>query len=955
MSSKETGERSGSDSSSSSVSGSHKSESSNATSPSEGERPEKETREEKKGKDEAKEMAVGEAQEAGAVVPDTYEDEFSTEYGDHLPPLPDPKDIKIEHLAIDSSTPDAWIARDERMIRLTGKHPYNVEAPLTDLWKAGFLTPQSLFYVRTHGATPHVTEGQAKDWKLKVHGLVKNEMEFTIEDLKSKFETVTLPITLVCAGNRRKEQNMVAKGLGFNWGAAGVSNGLFTGVYLADILDYCQPIKPVGAFPYKSKAKGRARHVIFEGCDELPKGKYGTSQRIQWARDRTKGMLIAWGLNGEPLSADHGFPLRLVVPGQIGGRMVKWLNRIEVSENESQHYLHFWDNKVLPTQVTADQARQEQHWWYDEKYIINDLNVNAAITVPAHDQVIDLKKEGPTTTVAGYAYTGGGKRVTRVEITLDEGDTWQIADIDWPEDKYRLEPIRNHPFFGTLDLTETEMSFSWCFWEAQVSTEALLGSGSIAIRATDEGLASMPRDMYWNAMSMMNNWWFRVAVLPDGEDTRKFEHPTQAGNTGGGWMQRLNDEGYSNRYPKFANVGDAATNDAPKVTPKPKVDVDALMRDESKMKTMISAEDLEAHANDANPWFIVNGHVYDGTNFLTNHPGGGESITLVAGEDASEDFMAIHSMDAKAMLREYHVGALAEGAAKVEEEEEEVDDGKSSFLHAKKWKKSMLIGKKAISHDSRIFRFKLSREDQEVGLPIGQHVYVKCTGKDKDGKDMETVQRAYTPYSGNELKGYLDILIKVYLPCKEFPQGGKMTCALDSLEIGVDFVQLKGPLGHFVYEPGSVMNIHKKPRKIRHVAMIAGGSGITPIWSTLKGIIEDPEAQDTKVWILDANRTEQDILAREQIDQLIESKPNIKLWHMLSSKEIGDHWTMGRGRISLEILQKHLPPPPKPVNVEAGEWEDTIALMCGPPQMEAAVLDQMKQLGWDPERHVVRF
>jgi nitrate reductase (NAD(P)H) len=835
-------------------------------------------------------------------------------------------------------------------IRLTGKHPYNVEAPLTDLWKAGFLTPQSLFYVRTHGATPHVTSTQAEEWKLKVHGLVKNEVEFSIQDLKDKFETITLPITLVCAGNRRKEQNMVAKGLGFNWGAAGVSNGLFTGVYLADVLDYCQPIKPVGAFPYKSEVTGRARHVIFEGIDELPKGKYGTSQRIQWARDRTKGMLIAWGLNGEVLSADHGYPLRLVVPGQIGGRMVKWLNRIEVSDKESQHYLHFMDNKVLPSQVTADQARKEMHWWYDEKYIINDLNVNAAITVPAHDSILDLE-ESNTTKIQGYAYTGGGKRVNRVEITLDEGDSWQIAEIEWPEDQYRIAPIKNHPFFGTLDISETEMSFSWCFWELTVETSALKDAGCIAVRATDEGLAAMPRDMYWNAMSMMNNWWFRVAIHQEGENARKFEHPTQAGNTSGGWMQRLNDEGLNNRYPKFAKEANA---DAPKITPKPKVDQNAMMQDESKKDIIIKASDLQDHANDTNPWFIVNGHVYDGTSFLEAHPGGGESITLVAGEDASEDFMAIHSMDAKAQLKDFHIGKLEEGGI-IEQQEEEIDTKDGPFLHAKKWKKSKLISKKEISHDSRIFRFALDREDQEVGLPIGQHVYVKCMGRDKDGNETELIQRAYTPFSGNELKGYLDILIKVYFPTKEFPEGGKMTCALESLKVGEGCVDLKGPLGHFIYEKGSIMNVHKKPRKIKNVAMIAGGSGITPIWSTLKGLVEDVDAQDTNIWILDANRTETDILARTQLDELIENRSNIKLWHMLSSKDCGQDWKMGRGRVNIDCLKKHLPPPPKPVNEENGEMEDTIALLCGPPAMEEAVLSQLKEIGWNTEKSVVRF
>ncbi len=83
-----------------------------------------------------------------------------------------------------------------------------------------------------------------------MHGLVHREIEFSIQELKEKFPTYTLPITLVCAGNRRKEQNMVAKGLGFNWGAAGVSTGLFTGVYLADILEYCKPKNPLlSSFP----------------------------------------------------------------------------------------------------------------------------------------------------------------------------------------------------------------------------------------------------------------------------------------------------------------------------------------------------------------------------------------------------------------------------------------------------------------------------------------------------------------------------------------------------------------------------------------------------------------------------------------------------------------------------------------------------------------------------------
>lgn len=122
--------------------------------------------------------------------------------------------------------------------------------------------------------------------------LVKKTTTLSLFDLQSGLggacPTVTLPVTLVCAGNRRKEQNVVRKSLGFNWGAAGLSTALFTGVYLCDVLDY------VGI-------QRGAKHVIFEGADKLPNGPYGTSQKIQWARDKVKGMMLAWGMNGLPL------------------------------------------------------------------------------------------------------------------------------------------------------------------------------------------------------------------------------------------------------------------------------------------------------------------------------------------------------------------------------------------------------------------------------------------------------------------------------------------------------------------------------------------------------------------------------------------------------------------------------------------------------------------------------
>ncbi|KAK0568797.1 hypothetical protein OC861_001574 [Tilletia horrida] len=916
--------------------------------------------------------------EGGAKDADDDDDDdvhsVALEYEDEWPTVSKTEN-RIAKLEIDSRTPDAWVERDERMIRLTGKHPLNVEAPLADLWNAGFLTPQNLFYVRNHGAVPQINEEKAKNWRLEVHGLCKRPTTFSIDDLKRLFPTVTIPVTLVCAGNRRGEQIRVKPGLGFFWGAAGVSTGLFTGVRLSDILDYVQPLNPVSGFPYyHDHSKGgkrpkRARHVIFEGCDELPNGKYGTSQRLQWARDPSRCMMIAWGLNGEALTPDHGFPLRLICPGQIGGRMVKWLNRIEISENESQHHLHFKDNKVLPTQITADMARSPEYdsYWKDPKYIINDLNVNAAMTVPDHNQVLRLDDPQQTEfNLQGYAYTGGGKRVHRVELSFDEGQSWELTEIAYPEDAYRIKALVDHPFYGNLDITDTEQSWCWCFWGLKVPVSKFADGSvkAIFVRATDEGLAAMPRDMYWNATCMMNNWWFRVVVHHDAANNSvRFEHPTLAAAAPGGWMERLKEEGQDIRYPNFGSTNLAAGPEAkkeaePAKKPLSTEELMLLMTLEEKRNVVIKREELKAHANEEQPWFVVHGHVFDGTAFLKDHPGGAESITLVAGEDASDDFMAIHSLDGKKQLAKFHLGKLEEGgddgAAASAEEAEANDPQRPSFLHPKIWKKSLLVSKTIISHDSRILRFALSREDQEVGLPVGQHVYLRVHDRDEMG-GVEIVQRAYTPFSGPELKGYLDILIKVYFPNEGSPKGGRMTTLLDALEPGKDSIEMKGPLGHFTWMGAGQIRLHKTTRKVRKLACICGGSGLTPIWSTLSALVRCEQSTDVEVWILNVNRTEEDILAREHLEEVVrQAGGRVKLHYTLTAPNLGPSWKFGRGRITLDDLRTHLPPPPPRV-ADPDHLEDTLCLVCGPPAMEKAVTKQLEEVGWDIPRTVVFF
>lgn len=144
-------------------------------------------------------------------------------------------------------TPDRWVKRNPELVRLTGKHPFNAEAPIPSLFSAvrttikceggcmgadcnviqGFITPSHLHFVRNHGAVPTIDEEKLRDWKIRIHGLVEHECSFTLQELKRGFEVVTLPVTLVCAGNRRKEQNVLRKSLGFSWGSGGGQFRLF--------------------------------------------------------------------------------------------------------------------------------------------------------------------------------------------------------------------------------------------------------------------------------------------------------------------------------------------------------------------------------------------------------------------------------------------------------------------------------------------------------------------------------------------------------------------------------------------------------------------------------------------------------------------------------------------------------------------------------------------------------
>ncbi|RAH64062.1 nitrate reductase NiaD [Aspergillus aculeatinus CBS 121060] len=821
-------------------------------------------------------------------------------------PLPPPSKEPTEVLNADKPTPDYHVPRDPRLIRLTGVHPFNVEPPLTALYNEGFLTSPELFYVRNHGPVPLVKDEDIPNWEISIEGLVEKPLVLNFRQVLQQYDQITAPITMVCAGNRRKEQNTVRKSKGFSWGSAGLSTALWTGPMMADILRSAKPLR-------------KAKYVCMEGADKLPNGYYGTSVKLNWAMDPNRGIMLAHKMNGESLRPDHGRPLRAVVPGQIGGRSVKWLKKLILTDTPSDNWYHIYDNRVLPTMVSPEMSASDPNWWRDDRYAIYDLNVNSSVVYPQHKEMLDLSLAGPMYTVKGYAYAGGGRRITRVEISLDKGKTWRLADITYAEDKYR--EFEGDLFGGKVDMSWRETCFCWIFWSLDIAIPELADTDAILVRAMDEALSIQPRDMYWSVLGMMNNPWFRVSITKE-NGMLFFEHPTDP--TGpGGWMERVKKAGGDLAN---GNWGERHEGEEPAV---PEVEKEINMKKEG-MTRVIDLQEFKSNSSEEKPWFVVNGEVYDGTAFLEGHPGGAQSIISSAGLDVSEDFLAIHSETAKKMMPDYHIGTMDKASLEALKNDNapKSSEPRAEFLQSRAWSKMTLTKKTEVSWDTRIFTFQLEHDKQTLGLPIGQHLMIKVPDP---ASSTESILRSYTPISETSQKGTMDLLVKIYFDTPT-QKGGKMTTALEKLPLG-SAIDCKGPTGRFEYLGHGKVLVSGKERAVRSFKMICGGTGITPVFQVLRAVMQD-QADPTTCVVLNGNRQEEDILCRTELDAFAAVDNNkCQIVHTLT--QAPDSWTGRRGRISEDMLREFA--------VNDGE---SMVLVCGPEAMEKSARRILLAQGW---------
>jgi cytochrome-b5 reductase len=262
-----------------------------------------------------------------------------------------------------------------------------------------------------------------------------------------------------------------------------------------------------------------------------------------------------------------------------------------------------------------------------------------------------------------------------------------------------------------------------------------------------------------------------------------------------------------------------------------------------------------------------------------------------------------------------------------------------------------LVEKIILTHDTRLFRFGLPTPKTVLGLPVGKHFKLYCpnavgvepgkwNGQPDKEADKPEIQRAYTPTSSDDDLGHLDLVIKVYKRgvIERFPDGGKASQFLDSLKIG-DTIDLAGPFGLVEYKGNGVISYKRKPIQISHIGMIAGGTGITPMLQLIAAVLKNP-TDPTKLSLIFANQTDQDILVREQLEAYQTSHPNrFSLWYTLDRPP--ENWVYSTGFISREMVAEHLPAPA----------EDTVVLMCGPPIMiERACIPNLIAVGYPADR-----
>ncbi|WP_072686959.1 sulfite oxidase [Rhodococcus marinonascens] len=351
-----------------------------------------------------------------------------------------------------------WGKREDMLVHEDS--PYNAE-PAGSALVEGEVTALDTFYCRNHGEIPDIPGEQ---WRLSVTGLVDHGQDFTLSDLESRFETHGLVATLQCAGNRRAGLIAVRDIPGEPWESGATSTAEWRGVRLSDVLEAC------------GVHTARSLHVEFTAPDvadeATPPQQYGSS--IPLSKALSDEVLLVWEMNSEPLPRVHGGPVRVVVPGYIGARSVKWITGINVQDHPSDNYFQTTAYHILPADADLHTARP------GDGIPLSTVALNCDILDPSDGATVS---SGPLT-IRGYALAGDGRGIARVDVSLDGGHAWAQAELDAGQSPWH-----------------------WRRWSLAV--DAKPGPLTITARAWDTTAAVQPESaaQLWNPHGYVNNSW----------------------------------------------------------------------------------------------------------------------------------------------------------------------------------------------------------------------------------------------------------------------------------------------------------------------------------------------------------------------------------------------------------------------------------------------------------------
>ena len=320
------------------------------------------------------------------------------------------------------------------------------------------VTPAGMHYLLIHFDVPEADEAS---WTLSIDGLVRNPLELSIAELKAR-PRVTTPVTMECAGNGRAR--LSPRPISQPWLTEAIGTAEWTGTPLRTLLE-------------DAGVRNEAVDFVFRGADHGIQG--GIEQDYERSLSIEDAMrvevILAYEMNGEPLPPQHGFPLRLVVPGWYGMTSVKWLTSI-TAVGEPFHGF----------QMEAYRFRQRPE---DEGEPVTRMSPRSLLVPPGFPDFMTRRRfvDMGRHELRGRAWSGWGP-IERVEVSTDGGVTWAEAEIGQPASPYAWSP--------------------WTFeWEA-----ARAGDVELCSRATDAEGNSQPLEQPWNLHGFSNNMVQRVPV-----------------------------------------------------------------------------------------------------------------------------------------------------------------------------------------------------------------------------------------------------------------------------------------------------------------------------------------------------------------------------------------------------------------------------------------------------------